>query len=92
MKLRIKTDNSRLLQSILLLIFVITILLEAYLLYSYVYKNLIIADEELPVGNVVRVNLKSYENTVSHLERLYQYQAPQLNLPISQPFAIPDLE
>jgi len=87
MKLKIKTANSKLLQSILLFIFIVVILGEIYLVYSYLYTNLIVGDEELPVGNVVRVNLKSYETTVDHLERLYEYQAPTLNLPIANPIS-----
>ena len=79
--------NSKLKASMLMnLLLLVAILIELYLAYVYLYPNLNISDETIGTRDVVRVDLKSYEQTINLLNSLESYTPTPLNLPRSNPF------
>jgi len=60
---------------------ILVVLIEIYLAYVYLYPNLNVAEDLITVKDIVRVDLKSYDQTINLLDNLESYQAPPLNLP-----------
>ncbi len=82
MKLNIKLDGAKFnLGLTLAALFTLAIVIELFLSYQYFYQNFAAAPIVIEEGNVVRVNLQSYDKTVNYIKGLNEYQAPELNLP-----------
>jgi hypothetical protein len=73
-------------ERILALIFFVIILLEGYLLYSRVYQTLNAEADLVSGGNVVRVDLNAYNQTLDLLDRLKIFVVEPWNLPDENPF------
>jgi|GEM_PF-6070772 len=71
---------------VLSLAFLLALLAEAYLGYSYIYSSYFSETPQLPEDSVVRVNIKSYQAAIGHLESLYNYDPGTPNLPRPNPF------
>ncbi|HYE22511.1 MAG TPA: hypothetical protein VD998_02895 [Verrucomicrobiae bacterium] len=64
-----KIKVSILLQMLLLLALVV----QGYLVYKYLYPNLNVSDDILTIKDIVRVDLKSYQDTINLLNDLENY-------------------
>ncbi|OGE82794.1 MAG: hypothetical protein A3B10_03865 [Candidatus Doudnabacteria bacterium RIFCSPLOWO2_01_FULL_44_21] len=73
-------------ERLLALIFIIIILLEAQLLYSKVYKILGTEPDMVPAGNVVRVDLSDYNQTLQLLDQLKSFVPKPWGLVDPNPF------
>ncbi len=67
---------------ILTIVFLIVLGIEGYLLYYKVYASLATNDEEVIIGNnrIVRLDIKSYNQTLALLDSLKTYVAKTINL------------
>jgi hypothetical protein len=68
---------------LLILVFVLIVLFEAYLLYLRVYHNLYTEVSEVQAGNVVRLDLAAYNKTLETLDASKNFfpQTPALANP-----------
>lgn len=71
---------------ILFILLLFLILGEAYLVYTYLYPNLNVQDESVPIRNVVRVDLKAYDSAIHMLNHLTTFRHETLNLARANPF------
>ncbi|MBI4049550.1 MAG: hypothetical protein HY395_01900 [Candidatus Doudnabacteria bacterium] len=62
------------------------LLVELYLGYIYIFRNLTSESEEVAPRNVVRVNLERYQETVQFLTSQENYSAGPVNLKRPNPF------
>ncbi len=65
---------------------ILAILVEVYLAYVYLYPNLNVSDDLITTKDIVRVDLKSYDQTIELLNGLETYQPTPLNLPRPNPY------
>ena len=86
MKLQLKTNKKIKVSFVLSMITVLTILVELYLAYIYLYPNLNVSDESIQTRDIVRVDLKAYQKTIDLLNKLETYQPGPLGLQRTNPF------
>ena len=67
-------------------VFVLILVWEAYLLYSLFYTKLFGQDTDLITGRIVRLDLNSYNHTLQLLDSDKNFTPQPLNLPNSNPF------
>lgn len=71
---------------LLVVCFLCVIGIEAYLLYSHVYKNFNAVPEGATAENIVRLDLASYNKALEVLDRNAKFVLPSKNLVDSNPF------
>lgn len=71
---------------ILVIIFTVVVLYEAYLVYTKIYGNLATDADIVPAAGIVRLDLASYNKTISLLDALKSYVFPGASLTNSNPF------
>ena len=85
MKLQLKINKLKI-STLLAGVMVLAICVEIYLAYAYLYPNLNVSDDLITTKDIVRVDLKSYQETIDLLNELEAYQPPPLDLPRTNPF------
>ena len=73
-------------ESIIGIVFVLVILLEAYVLYGKVLTKLYPDASSVPTENIVRLDLTSYNQTIDLLDRLKTYVIKPIYLTNTNPF------
>ncbi len=71
---------------ILLVLFLVLIIGEVYLGYTYIYSSLFAAPQEVVEQNVVRVRLQDYQEAIQFIESQYDYTPEPIVLPRPDPF------
>ena len=71
---------------LLTLILLLVLAYEAFMVYQFVYLNLKVDADQIVPLNVVRVDLKAYQDTINYLDTQKNFEARPLNLPRSNPF------
>ena len=66
--------------------FAVLILLETYWLYTKVYRNLSVDADTIPNGNIVRLDLGAYNQTIGLLDKLKFFTVSSWNLKNTNPF------
>lgn len=71
---------------VLTVILILILLYQAYLVYQYIYLNLVFNTDQIEPSNIVRVNLDSYQDTIRYMDNQKDFSASSLNLQRSNPF------
>jgi hypothetical protein len=71
---------------LLVILFIMVLVIEGYLVYFKLYPNFSVEDDAIPVKNIVRVDLRSYERAIELFDKLENYTSEPVNLTNSNPF------
>gem|GEM_PF-4709835 len=55
------------------MLLLLALVVQGYLVYKYLYPNLNVSDDILTIKDIVRVDLKSYQDTINLLNDLENY-------------------
>jgi hypothetical protein len=84
--LRPKAPKSVGLGSTLTVVFLLILAAVIFVTYNSLYKNIFVSPELVEPSDIVRVDLKSYQQTIDLIESLENYVPPEFSLPTSNIF------
>lgn len=73
-------------QKILMVVFLLVLLMEGYLFYIELYSKLSPEAEAVPVENLVRLNVASYNKTLDSLDEIKSFIADPWDIDNTNPF------